>query len=176
MHLELRVRTICELACHKQYYMQPEVVSLLDPSGSITSRNVLPRLSANFDRAALPSCRDQQMIANACFEIDCMESTKLDTYSNMWHVHALSSVTQSSIRSVYPDCNTYIRPVLNKVIQPRTGNPHGRCMTIMWTRTCPMTSPSWWVPNHFVLCIPRQPQLQAPKDTTTFQYLDQRSS
>ena len=151
MHQELRVRTICELTCHEQYYLQPTIVSVFDASGCISSKNVLPATSANFGRAYDES---PDHVVITCFHIDCLETTKSSTFSSMWHVHALSTVIESTILSVYPQCNSHIRALLNKVVQPRAGNPANRSITIMWTRTGPMTRQGWWSPNHFVLCVP----------------------
>ena len=103
MHWELRVRTICELVGHQQYYLQPSVIALLDAGGYVTSKNAIPATSASFERAV--NEYPLQEVALSCFMLDCIESTKSDTYSNMWHVHALSSVIGSAIRSVYPEHN-----------------------------------------------------------------------
>ena len=163
MHIELRARTICELVCHQDYYLQPEVIALLDASGLMNS-NALPAMSASYDQALSVSENSDKGVALSCFMIDCIKTTKIGTYSNMWHIYALSSVLGIAIRSAYPEQNLRIRPLLNKVIQPRMDNSNNRCITIMWTRTSP--PPPWiigWSPNHFVLCIPKEPQDSMPK-------------
>jgi len=81
MHQELCVQTVCELVCHQEYYLQPSVIALLDASGYITSRNALPATSASFERAV--SEHPDKEVASSCFMIDCIETTKTDTYSNM---------------------------------------------------------------------------------------------
>ena len=162
MHKELRARTVCELVCHQDRYLLPEVIALLDASGYL-SPNALPAMSASYDKATQESYNTD--VALTCYKIDCI-ATRMDTYSNLWHIHALSSVVGSAIRSVYPEHNYRIRPMFNKIIYPRVQNPRNSCITIMWTRTsCPRTQS--WSPNHFVLCIPNQPQLTAPNVNTT---------
>ena len=87
------------------------------------------------------------------FQLDCIETTKKETFCNMWHIYALSSVLQCPIRSIYPDCNRYIRPLLNRVVSPRIQPTSTKAVLhVMWTRTTQMT-PSQWTPNHFVPCI-----------------------
>ena len=97
MHMELRARTICELASHQDYYLQPEIIALLDANGYVNP-NALP---ASYDRA-LKENPDKEL-ALSCFVLDCIETTLPGTYFIMWHIHAISSVLGSTIRSVYPE-------------------------------------------------------------------------
>ena len=73
MHQELRVRTVCELVCHQEYYLQPSVIALLDASGYITSRNALPATSASFERAVSEHPNEDAL---SCFIVDCIETIK----------------------------------------------------------------------------------------------------
>ena len=93
------------------------------------------------------------------FVLDCLYTMKDSTYCNMSHFHTLSSALKCKIRSIYPDCNHYIRSLLNKEVSPmqkiiHSNNPCDKPMYILWTRTVPMVGCSWWLPNHFVPCIP----------------------
>ena len=38
MHIELRVRTVCELSINEKFYLQPKIVSMLDPDGVVVSK------------------------------------------------------------------------------------------------------------------------------------------
>lgn len=69
---------------------------------------------------------DGENIVQKTFILDCLETAKDGTYCNMWHVHAMSSVLRHSIRSVCPDFDQYIRPLLNKVVTPLTN-------TVFWS-------------------------------------------
>ena len=51
LHQELCVYTLCELICNEQHYLQLSIVSLLDASGYIQSKNALPATSESFERA-----------------------------------------------------------------------------------------------------------------------------
>ena len=56
--------------------------------------------------------------------------------------------------------------MFNKIICPRVQNPgRNSCITIIWTTTSRPKTQSW-SPNHFVLCIPIQPQLTIPNTTS----------
>lgn len=78
--------------------------------------NAVPVMSASYAQAVNEN--SDKRIALSCFMIDSVETTKIGTYSNIWHVYALPSVLGSAIRSAYPEYNLRIRPLFNKVIQP----------------------------------------------------------
>ena len=42
LYTELRVRTLCEIVLNEEFYLQPCIISMLDPDGSVISKNVLP--------------------------------------------------------------------------------------------------------------------------------------
>ena len=150
------------MVLNEQYYLKEEIVSLelLDVEGA---KNVLPVTSENYPRAVELSKNVDTTTAKLVFRLDCIESTQLGTYANMWHIYALSSVLKQPIRSVYPQTNQRMRPAFHRVVKPRDGDLQhtpNRPITIMWTRTCPMTKDSsWWSPNHFVPCVAKQRDL-----------------
>ena len=155
MHTELRVRVVCELVCHEEYYMQPEIISFLDASDYRASTYILPTISGSYARAVREA--PNKDVALTVFKDDCIDTTVAGKFSLMWHIYALSSVLRSTVRSVYPENISHgIRPMYNKLVQPRIMDPHNmnRCITIMWTRTSPSV-PRPRSPNHFVLCIPK---------------------
>ena len=81
MHEEFRVRTLCELVLHQDYYLQPHIVSHLDATGTISCKNILPATSASFDKASQLSTQLNISLAKCCFQEDC---------SHLWlcgHVH-----------------------------------------------------------------------------------------
>ena len=49
--------------------------------------NALPATSARFASVTV-----NHELALACFKADCIDTTKIGTYSNMWHIYGLSSV------------------------------------------------------------------------------------
>lgn len=158
MHTELRVRTVCELVGHEEHYLRPEVTSF--HGGFVDDQMCRGRLhatSANYDSPRLQQDPSGSNLEQQIFILDCLDTTKDGTYCNISHIHALSSVLKCKIRSIYPDYNHYVRPLLNKEVSPRQGicnNPCDKPVYIMWTRTVPMVGCSWWSPNHFVPCIP----------------------
>ena len=163
MPIELRVRTICELLLN---YLQLQIVPILNSYLVVSVRNVLHATSANYQESA-----DSDSIAQICFMRDVRSTTKLDSWSNVWHVYALSSVLKQPIQSVYPECNVRTRPAFNRVVEPR-GTVGSSCHTqfkIMWTRliAVPMRT---WSPNHFVPCIVRHQSAQCTtQHTHTYQ-------
>ena len=163
MHVELRVRTVCEMSCHSHYYLRPEVVAFcggfVEPHPKRQSSNArLHATSANMEKASSCNVPDGSNLARETFILDCIETTKECTYCNMWHIHALSSVLHIPIRSIYPNFNAYVRPLLNKTVIPReeVSSQSDHLIYIMWTRAAPMHRSGAWSPNHFVTCIPLQ--------------------
>ena len=152
MHTELRVRTVCELVNNESYYLQPDIISIMDPwSGKEKVKQVLPAISANFNRACISTVDTD--FAQEVYRIDCQETTTDGTWCNMWHIHGLASVIRRPIMSIYPEVQDRIRPSLHRKVFPRMDEARDQpyCM-IMWTRTCSMKG-AGWEPNHFVPCF-----------------------
>ena len=111
--------------------------------------------SANFHKAS-DICIDQPFLSSlkVCFQFDCCDTTKLGTYSNLWHMHGLASVLKQPVQSIYPDINPYIRQFYHKMLIPRGAEnvPHEIPYVIMWTRAISLPFDASWTPNHFVPC------------------------
>ncbi len=165
MHIELRVRTLCELVLNASFYLTEDKVSFIssanyeDNTRRKTGKNILPALSANYENSRQHlEASHESSISVSVFQLDCVDTAKLGTYANMWHIYALSSVLGQPITSVFPDNCPNIRPVLNRMVVPRQpiSPPCGfdRQLVVMWTRAGPMdSSKSWWTANHFVPCV-----------------------
>ena len=150
MHVELRVRTVCELVLNESHYLRPENSSFIGgfvDDGITRSNLAAPRLhvlSAGFTTATSRPIPSDSSLAQETFQIECQETTVQNTFCGMWHIHALSTVVQSPICSVYPNHNLYVRPLLHKTVFPRNKDNHNcasdKTMHIMWTRICPMSA------------------------------------
>ena len=156
MHVEFRVRTVCELALHQDYYLQPSVVSFCDNHTEI-SKNVLLATSANYEQATQLSTQHCYICPNpliVCFQLDCCDTCKDGNYSNMWHVHGLATVFGQTIMSLYPDINARIRRAYHKKVVPRVthSSKPSEPFLILWTRASPRPLDDKWQPNHFVPC------------------------
>ena len=152
MHTELRVRTVCELVNNKSYYLQPDIVSIMDPwSGKEKVKQVLPAVSANFNRVCISTVGTD--FAQEVFRMDCQETATNGTWCNMWHIHGLASIMRRPIMSIYPEVQDRIRPSLHRKVFPRMDKARHQpyCM-IMWTRIYSMKG-AGWEPNHFVPCF-----------------------
>ena len=118
--------------------------------------------SANLEAASSRTLPLDSTIARETFILDCLETTKESTYCNMWHVHALSSVLKSPVRSIYPNCNHYVRELLVMPRERGASTSHNEPIHIMWTRVSAMVGSGPWSPNHFIPCIPELPRAQSP--------------
>ena len=165
MFTEFRVRTVCELTTNEEYYLQPSITSFCSDTGVVT-KNVLFATSANFHRAS-DICLTESSVEHVrvCFRLDCCETTKSGTYSNLWHMHGLASVLKQPIQSIYPEVGERNRPFYHKVIQPRQA-----CqlipLIIMWTGALPTPLNKFWQPNHFVPCLRDSNISQIPASST----------
>ena len=147
------MRTVCELVLNEEYYLQPCIASLHD-AGSV-GKNALITTSASFEAAAAMPDTD---IARTTLRLDCIATTKLGEWSNIFHVYGLASVLKKSIISVYPDVNTRIRERFNREILPRITDVVQQSipLIILWTnlsRIPNKSKPYAWSPNHFVPCF-----------------------
>ena len=157
LYTELCVRTLCELVLHKDFYLQPSIVSILDPEGNEISKRALVATSARYDMAftstSSASCNSE--MPKMVLRMDCLETPKDGVDSNMWHVYGLASVLNRTITSMYPEKNVGIRPLFNKIVHPRVqrSDQIGVPLIILWTRTIESCQQhNAWSPNHFVPC------------------------
>lgn len=104
-HIELRACTVCELALHKEFYLTTDKVSVLQtgeeeyPAGKQLGKNVIVACSQSYDQALKLASTN---LAETVFELDCLETPRIGTYSGMWHIYALSSVLRTPLLSIYP--------------------------------------------------------------------------
>ena len=89
LHTELRVRTLCELVLNEEHYLQPSVMSLLSPDGHEISKNAVIGTSASYDEALNRVHTGMEKdAAKTVFRLDCLDTAKNGTFSNILHVHA----------------------------------------------------------------------------------------
>ena len=154
LHVELRVRTLCELVLNEKYYLQPQIISLLDTEGR--GKNALVATSANFETAYRDINAD---LATTVFRYDCLATANYGEWSNMFHVHGLASVLKKKIKSIYPNVKQRIRPLFHRDVPPRlmsAEQQNSPPLTIMWTHTVQRLHPNW-TPNHFSPCVQLMP-------------------
>ena len=78
MHVELRMRTVCELVGHEDYYLRPEVMSFC--GGFVDNDKKHARLhatSASWEKATLKTVPPTSNLARETFVQDCLETTKV---------------------------------------------------------------------------------------------------
>ena len=152
MYTELCVKTVCELVNNESYYLQPDIVSIMNPwSGKEKVKQVIPAISVNFNRVCISTVDTD--FAQEVYRIECQETATDGTWCNMWHIHGLASVMRRPIMSIYSEVQDRIRPSLHRKVFPCMDE--ARCQSycmIMWTRTCSMKG-AGWEPNHFVPCF-----------------------
>ena len=154
LRIELRVRTICELVLNEAFYLQPSITSLF--AAETAGKNALVATSASFEKACANEGTD---IARMVFRLDCIATTKLDEWSNMWHVYGLASVLNTPITSIYPQVNSRVRQLFHREVHPRicdVGLQSSIPLVIMWTHLSSIPKQcvdTHWSPNNFVPCF-----------------------
>ncbi|XP_072218221.1 vertnin [Leuresthes tenuis] len=144
LSLELQVRTVVEMVLWKRYYL----------SGMIDSKMMLQAV-----RFSLCAEESEDMlnlpvtVLEAIFDADVNASCFPGSFTNMWHLYALSSVLQFNIYSIYPMFNLKIRPYFNRLIRPRTWPEDSEPQTIhiMWSGE--LQSELLFRPNYFVALV-----------------------
>ena len=156
-HTDFRVRTLCELVLYQHHYLQPSIISLMDPDGMVVSKNALIATSENLSKAS-SECMIDVDFATAVLQLDCLGTAKDGTFSNMIHLHGLASVLESSVTSIYLEVKSRIRPLLHRVVHPRQQGATSENVpfVIMWTSTTETKVTSEWSPSHFVSCYDKQ--------------------
>ena len=93
------------------------------------------------------------------FRLHCIATTKLDEWSNVWHVYGLTSVLNTPITSIYPQVNSRVRQLFHWEVHPRicdVGLQSSIPLVIMWTHLSSIPKQcvdTHWSPNHFVPCF-----------------------
>ncbi|XP_070202883.1 uncharacterized protein [Littorina saxatilis] len=151
LHDEIRVRVVAELVSYKHLYLSDEFLSrglTSSPSSSIS----MAYMSYS---GLFPEHRGQQL-ASTIFDMEVLDVRKRSRDMGMWQLHALASVLQRPILSVYPPGRGInIREHLHRMLSPRGVVTNPIPFPILWTHTQGNREPPIsWSPNHFVACLP----------------------
>ena len=146
-HLEMRVRTVVELACHSSFYLNYP--------------NIEPRIRAQEQFRFKSSNKginkgevDRKVIEDE-LKADVVNTCKPLEWASCWHLQALATVLGRRVQSVFPECGEEVQEHLNVVFEPRDGDSEMKePLVIMWTRTGPRETPGKFEPNHFVPLVP----------------------
>ena len=151
-HMELRVRTIVELALNEKSYLDEKTFTDMAEYSYEGIMEYIVQVSIS----------DNSFIANdrlSSFRNEVMLTAKDGKYSSILHLLASCNVLQKPINSIYPEAQNpgVDRDVHNQVFFP-VGNIYypetlDGIITILWTHTHD-TKLKGWKPNHFVSCFP----------------------
>ena len=89
-------------------------------------------------------------------------------WSRMFHIMALSTVSERTIFSVYPNATSTVRDILHGMVKPRTLQQEEESpLFILWTRCGNLDSRpgSWFEPDHFVPLLPEKAGAKVSKRT-----------
>ena len=151
---EIRVRIIKELTSNDKLYLDHTFLSLGLPEID-DSRN-LPRIYSMYSDMYVPGVQLDNKAVRNIFEQETLKLRIDKSFMGIWQMHALASVLNVPIYSVYPRLgNPNIRKDLNRLIMPRSSAEQMQIpIYILWTSTRSDMTTAHWTPNHFVPLLP----------------------
>ena len=144
-HVEMRLRTVLELALNSRFYQEGEDIKeiLLVEAQEIHPNN----------GKSPAKLSDEQVKKQFEWEVQ-NKSACLNEWACYWHLQALGTVLNRQIRSVFPDSGgNEIKKYFKAIIRPRQYDPSKEPLAFMWTHTKGGDA-SKFQPNHFVPLIP----------------------
>ena len=152
-HEEMRVRTVIELACNSDFYLEGEDIERMLIAEAQAREGEAPDLHSNNEDGS-PSILGPEAL-KGIFESEVRHSTHERFWACHWHLQALATVLNRQVRSVYPEGGgKEIKKYLNTLILPRCCDKNIKMeepVAVMWTQT---TISDPFKPNHFVPLIP----------------------
>ena len=151
---EMRVRIIVESVNNEKSYLTSSVLARGLSAGY--NPKDLPSQYAQYSPVYIPGRRLNKNAIRDIYRNEVMQIRRNREYMGIWQFHALASVLNSPIQSVYPQRgNPVVRKDLHRLIMPCQDNaPQKMSVHIMWTSTRTDMNFEYWVPNHFVPLLP----------------------
>ncbi|XP_071961070.1 uncharacterized protein [Antedon mediterranea] len=149
--LELKLRTVIELAYHKDHYMrQKALIKCIKAEYALTKleeNDVLTKpkdVEANFENSIRQTLSEQNLFS---------------LQGNSIQLFGLASVLNCNIQSVFPTMGASETSPLNVLITPRKEQENPATVFIMWSRHTPLPEDGQFVPNHFVPLLQEPPTI-----------------
>lgn len=151
-HEEMRLRSVIELACNRDFYLEGEDIEKMLIAEAQELEAKAPDLHSS---KGGPTVKLSPEEVRSLFESEVLHTTRENFWACHWHLQALATVLNRQVRSVYPEGGgKEIKKYLNTVILPRCCDEKIKMeepVTLMWTQT---TIRDPFKPNHFVPLIP----------------------
>ncbi|XP_076440671.1 uncharacterized protein LOC143280062 isoform X1 [Babylonia areolata] len=149
-HFQMRLRIAVELAAHEDFYLTEENLrSTASPADYLKTYALFSDQYTSTELTSEAVC--------STFRKEVLHILTPGTYMGIWQLHAVASVLQRPIFSIYPSYGGHnVRQYLHRIISPRVSSysKESDLPGIMWTRTDGKSLPeSAWTPNHFVVCL-----------------------
>ena len=157
---EIRVRIIKELTENEDVYLNDDFLEKghgLSSSGK--KKQNLSFIYAQYSENFIPGTKLDKKKVRTLYRNEIMSITQDQSFMGIWQIHALSTVLNKPIYSVYPNLgNPSVRKDLNRQCNPRSWNNQAHQDTdyafILWTSNRGDLTEEHWVPNHFVPLLP----------------------
>ena len=124
MAMELRLRTLIELACNKQYYLSKELASAFNSF-------------ANYDESV----------------IDCAKESGYSSIWTMWALSFVLERDIISLYPAANGSGDLAYQNLNVTLTPRLKDVENEAMYIMWSRVKPPARQEQWTPSYSITCV-----------------------
>ncbi|XP_071959969.1 uncharacterized protein [Antedon mediterranea] len=144
--LELKIRTVVELAYHKDYYLNQEtLINCMEAEYALTK---LEEKDTSFKSTDIEA-RFENLVRKTL-----IKQNVFSLQGNSMHLFGLASVFNCNIQSVYPTIGASQPSPLNVLITPRKKIENPATVFIMWSRHTPKAEYEHFIPNHFVPLFP----------------------
>lgn len=144
-HLEMRVRTVVELACNKSHYLNV-------PNIEERIRAIERYIQRKSSREGRDKCSGElnKSVLEVEFEEEVRDTCKYSAWASDWHLQVLPTVFRRPVKIIFPEGIRGLDEFFNDI------RPRDRCavlepLVIMWTSTEPSDEK---VLNHFVPLVP----------------------
>lgn len=146
--LELRLRTVIELAIHEKFYLSNR--NLMKMSESCEE----PTDAVSYIVNSTVSDANIGQLENAYRE-EVMQSIMNSRYTGMLHLYGLCSAINYSLESIFPNYQSVAinRQIMHQTITPRSGMKTSERIHIMWSNLLDSNLAGSWQANHFVACF-----------------------
>jgi hypothetical protein len=147
---EMRVRIIHELVLNEEKYLSNEYLA----PGSCGNSDIAKQY-AQYSEKFIPGTNLNRKNVRDLYRKEVLSITENYSFMGIWQIHALASVLNTPIHSIYPNLgNSNVRNDLHRLVLPISRDSIHEPLYIMWPSNRKYMERKHCIPNHFVPLLP----------------------
>lgn len=163
-HIEMRVRTVCELILNEDIYLNNKKLRQMSDE-SLKSCDILQYLISTCESYITSNGNVKE-----AYRAEVMQTIFEYRFCSMLHIYAITNMLNIMVHSVYPNITNVgvNRKIHHQIITPyNRGSVPKMPVYIMWSNKTELLVTKEWQPDHFVTLIPHQvnPEMYIVKET-----------